>query len=415
MAIKIMLLTQWFDPEQTIKGVLFAKELLNQGFEVEVVTGFPNYPGGKLYPGYKLRLLQREKIDGVSITRVPLYPSHNGSSLKRVFNYISFGFSSMIYGLFLAKKPDVIYVYHPPLTTGIAALIVRIVRRVPVIYDIQDMWPDTLAATGMLKNKKLLNLIGLVCRCVYKFSDKILVLSPGFKLMLIKRGVAADKITVIYNWCNEAGLNITHSTCLNELVTNNNFCVMFAGNMGQAQGLSTVLDAAEKLSRVRSDISFILLGTGTAIEEIKQQIRDKNITNVICLPRVPMNEVTAFLDAADVLLVHLRDDPLFRITIPSKTQAYMMAGKPILMAVSGDAADLVEAAGCGIVATPENADSLVEAVLKLAELSDVERHRMGENGRDFYIKNLSLASGVEKISEQVRSLVKERTLMVRKK
>lgn len=409
-----MLLTQWFDPEPTIKGVLFVKELLNQGFEVEVVTGFPNCPGGKLYPGYKLRLLQREKIDGVNITRLPLYPSHNGSSLKRVINYISFGLSSIIYGLFLAKKPDIIYAYHPPLTTGIAALILRFVRRVPVIYDIQDMWPDTLAATGMLKNKKLLNFIDFVCRCVYKFSDKILVLSPGFKLMLIERGVAADKITVIYNWCNETGLNVLNSTYLNELVTNNNFRVMFAGNMGQAQGLSTVLDAAEKLSRVRSDVSFILLGTGTAIEQIKQQIREKNITNVICLPRVPMDEVNGFLDAADVLLVHLRDDPLFRITIPSKTQAYMAAGKPILMAVRGDAADLIEAAGCGVVAIPENAESLVEAVLKLVELSKAERQRIGEKGRTFYIKNLSLSSGVEKISEQVRALVKERVVPVSK-
>ena len=142
-AIRVLLLTQWFDPEPTFKGLVFARELVRQGFEVEVLTGFPNYPGGKLYPGYKLKCLQREHIDGVHITRVPLYPNHDQSALKRVLNYSSFAASALFYGLFVAKRADVIYAYHPPLTVGVVASIMRVFLRIPVVYDIQDMWPDT--------------------------------------------------------------------------------------------------------------------------------------------------------------------------------------------------------------------------------------------------------------------------------
>ncbi|MNE41437.1 putative glycosyl transferase [compost metagenome] len=159
MATRVLLLTQWFDPEPTFKGLVFARELVAQGFEVEVVTGFPNYPGGKLYPGYRIKLIQREVIDGVTVTRLPLYPSHGQSGIGRVLNYISFAASSLLYGLFGAKKPDVIYAYHPPLTVGIAAAFIRLLRRVPVVYDIQDMWPDTLRATGMFSNEKALRIV----------------------------------------------------------------------------------------------------------------------------------------------------------------------------------------------------------------------------------------------------------------
>lgn len=403
---RIMLLTQWFDPEPTFKGLPFARELVKKGFEVEVVTGFPNYPGGKLYPGYKLRWLQREVIDGVHITRVPLYPSHDGSALKRIANYLSFGFSSLVYGLFRAKRPDVIYAYHPPLTTGISALFLRLFRRVPVVYDIQDMWPDTLAATGMLNNKKLLARIGRVCNWVYKHMDRIIVLSPGFKRLLVERGVSADKIEVIYNWCDENSLSSSDPAIApQQLTAANRFRIMFAGNMGQAQGLGVLLDSAERVRQIRADIDFIFLGSGIDAETLKKRADEKCLDNVIFIPRVPMQEVGVFLKAADALVVHLKDDPLFSITIPSKTQAYMAIGKPILMAVKGDAADLVETAGCGVIATPEDVESITLAVLKLAEMQETERQEMAEKGKAFYFDKLSLESGVERFAEQFKLLL----------
>ena len=166
--MKILLLTQWFDPEPTFKGLLFAKSLQDEGHEVEVLTGFPNYPGGKVYDGYKISIYEKEIVDGITIHRVPLYPSHDGSAVKRIFNYLSFAFSSFLIGLLKTRKIDVIYSYHPPLTTSLSALLLGLCKRVPFVVDIQDLWPDTLAATGMLNNKHVLKVVGSACQLVYK-------------------------------------------------------------------------------------------------------------------------------------------------------------------------------------------------------------------------------------------------------
>ena len=406
MGVRVLLLTQWFDPEPTFKGLVFARALVKQGFEVEVVTGFPNYPGGKIYPGFKLKLFQREFIDGVKITRLPLYPSHGQSGIGRVFNYVSFAAASLFYGVFFAKRPDVIYAYHPPLTVGIAASIIRFFRRVPVLYDIQDMWPDTLKATGMFSNDKLLGVVSKVCDWVYRHVDKLVVLSPGFKKVLIERGVPDDKIEVIYNWCAEEQITASAETpiCFSD---NARFRILFAGNMGKAQALDAVLDAAYTLQSRSRPVEFIFLGGGIEVDALKRIAIEKSLTNVTFLPAVPMAEVGGYLKAADALLVHLKKDPLFKITIPSKTQAYMAVGRPLLMAVDGDAAELVKQSGCGVVVESENVDSLVSGVELLLNSSAEELALMSQKGHDFYRKHLSLDQGVLKFSKAFNFLAKK--------
>ncbi|KAB0487717.1 glycosyltransferase family 4 protein [Pseudomonas psychrophila] len=406
MGVRVLLLTQWFDPEPTFKGLVFARALVKQGFEVEVVTGFPNYPGGKIYPGFKLKLFQREFIDGVKITRLPLYPSHGQSGIGRVFNYVSFAAASLFYGVFFAKRPDVIYAYHPPLTVGIAASIIRFFRRVPVLYDIQDMWPDTLKATGMFSNDKLLGVVSKVCDWVYRHVDKLVVLSPGFKKVLIERGVPEDKIEVIYNWCAEEQITASAETpiCFSD---NARFRILFAGNMGKAQALDAVLDAAYTLQSRSRPVEFIFLGGGIEVDALKRIAIEKSLTNVTFLPAVPMAEVGGYLKAADALLVHLKKDPLFKITIPSKTQAYMAVGRPLLMAVDGDAAELVKQSGCGVVVESENVDSLVSGVELLLNSSAEELALMSQKGHDFYRKHLSLDQGVLKFSKAFNFLAKK--------
>ena len=403
MAIKVALLTQWFDPEPTFKGLAFARELVRKGFEVEVVTGFPNYPGGKVYDGYRMRLLQREVIDGVQITRLPLYPSHDGSALRRIANYASFAASSLFYGLFMLKRPDVIYAYHPPLTVGVTASLLRLIRRIPVVYDIQDMWPDTLRATGMLGNERLLSVISRVCDWVYRRVDRIVVLSPGFRRLLIERGVPPEKLDVIYNWCDEAALQAAPVSSPDS-APDGQFRVVFAGNMGKAQALGTVVEAAELLSSERPEVRFVLVGSGIEVDGLKQLVAKKGLENVVFIPRVPMKEVGSILASADALLVHLKDDPLFAITIPSKTQAYMAIGKPLLMAVRGDAAELVQQAACGVTAIPEDARSVADAAIRLANLAALEREEMGQRSRVFYQRELSLAVGAERFAAHFRAL-----------
>ena len=400
----MLLLTQWFDPEPTFKGLVFARELVRQGFDVEVVTGFPNYPGGKVYAGYKIKLIERECIDGVQITRLPLYPNHDQSALKRVLNYASFATAALVYGLFIAKRADVMYAYHPPLTVGIAASLIRWLRGIPLVYDIQDMWPDTLRATGMLNNPRALALVGRVCDWVYKRVDQLVVLSPGFKRLLVQRGVPEGKIELVYNWADESALMSPVGAVPAAFPGTDRFRVVFAGNMGKAQAMDCVLDAAAILQARGSCASFVMLGGGVEVRRLKTRALEMKLCNVVFLPPVPMSEVGTVLAAADVLLVHLRKDPLFEITIPSKTQAYMAVGKPLLMAVSGDAADLVRQAQCGVTAASENPQALADAVDTLAAMPSNGLKLMGENAASFYRATLGLKVGVAKFAAVFVSL-----------
>jgi glycosyltransferase involved in cell wall biosynthesis len=406
MPIRVLLLTQWFDPEPTFKGLIFARELAKQGFEVEVVTGFPNYPSGKIYPGYRIKWMQREFIDGIQITRLPLYPNHDQSAIKRILNYTSFAISACIYGLLFIRQPSVMYV-HQPLTVGVAASILRIVRRIPVVYDIQDMWPDTLRATGMLNNEKILSIVNQVCNWVYRRVDRIVVLSAGFKRLLLERGVPEKKIEIIHNWADEVSLSNPVGKLPTEFPNASWFRVLFAGNMGKAQALDAVLEAARILEQRQSQARIVMLGGGVEVDRLKAQASKFGLGNVIFLPPVSMVEVGTLLQAADVLLVHLRKDPLFEITIPSKTQAYMAAGKPLLMAVDGDAADLVRESGGGLVAASEDPVALADAIEELANLPRQALADMGARAQMFYQQHLSLRIGVERFSEIFRALSKE--------
>lgn len=395
MTTRVLLLTQWFDPEPTFKGLAFARELVRQGFDVEVVTGFPNYPGGKLYPGYRIRLLVQELIDGVKITRVALYPSHDQSVVGRVMNYVSFSTSALVYCLFRAKRPDVIYAYHPPLTVGISAVLIRLFRRIPIVYDVQDMWPDTLRVTGMFSNRRALRVVSAVCNWVYRNVDQIVVLSPGFKHLLVERGVSEKKVQIIYNWCNEEALNAPVGEVPASFPNADKFRIVFAGNMGKAQALYSVIDAAELLQQQgHHDIVFVFVGGGVEVERLKTYGQERCLQNIHFLPQVPMSDVGSILKKADALLVHLKKDPLFTITIPSKIQAYMAVGKPILMALDGDAADLVRECGCGEIAIPENPESIAGAALALQERDSIALNNMADNSSRFYQKKLALSVGV---------------------
>jgi colanic acid biosynthesis glycosyl transferase WcaI len=403
--VRILLLTQWFDPEPTFKGMAFARELKKHCFDVEVITGFPNYPGGKVYPGYRIKWMKREVIDGIQVTRLPLYPSHNRSGIMRAANYITFAISAALYGVFFARSANVIYAYHPPLTVGIAAVLIKFFRRISVVCDIQDLWPDTLSATGMVKSTRVLSLVARICSWVYEHTDQIVVLSPGFKRLLVCRGVPESKLTVIYNWSNELSIQDTSDSLpFNLSATAGFFKILFAGNIGKAQGLDVVLEAASLLKGKHSNILWIMLGEGLEVERLKAEAVKQSLSNIVFIPRVSMTDAAHWMRSADVLLVHLKRDPLFEITIPSKIQAYMNVGKPQLAALDGDAADLVRRASAGIVVQPENPEELADAALYLSCMPRTDLEQMGYNAKNYYQQNLSIAVGVGKFSEIFRLL-----------
>lgn len=396
--MRILMISQWFDPEPTFKGLLFARELQRLGHEVEVLTGFPNYPGGKVYPGYRIRPFQREIIGGVPVLRVPLYPSHDGSGAKRAANYLSYAASAAI-GALLMRRPDVAYVYHPPATVALPAAVLQALKGVPFVYDIQDLWPDTLAATGMMENAAVLSGVGHVMDGVYRRASRIAVLSNGFKTLLTERGVPEQKISVIPNWTNEDKTDLTPPTTqrARELGFEGKFNVVFAGTMGKAQALDVVLDAAAELENEAA--RFVMIGGGVEEERLKNAARERGLGNIDFLPRRPPSEIGEILALADALLIHLKDDPLFAITIPGKTQANLRAGKPILMGVRGDAAAMVEEANAGLTFAPQDAQALAAAVRELMSLTPEQREQMGLNGTRYYEEQLSLRVGAARFAE----------------
>ena len=394
--MRILFLTQWFQPEPSFKGMPFVKALQNRGHDVEVLTGFPNYPGGKLYPGYSIRPWKSEVMDGISVNRVALFPSHDASGFKRIINYLSFGFTSAAFGPFLIKKPDVIYVYNL-VTLGLASSILRTIYCCPVVYDIQDLWPDSVRHSGMMRQSTLQNILNIWCKFVYRNASHITTLSPGMKAELVKRGIPETNISVIYNWCDERNScnadkdNIISSNILDE----DAFVVMYAGAMGIMQGLDTVLDSAQMLMYVEPRIKFVFVGGGVEQKRLKQSVVDRKLNNVSFIERQPPEKMGLILKAADVLLVHLKDTALFRITIPSKIQAYMFAGKPVLVGVQGDAAELISASGAGKAVKSENPESMTTGILQLFRMSDAKRGAIGKNARMYYDENLSMEAGVQ--------------------
>jgi glycosyltransferase involved in cell wall biosynthesis len=344
-------------------------------------------------------------MDGIRVNRVALYPSHDKSAWRRIANYLSFAVMAAVVGPFLVKRPDVIYVYHPPITVGLPAVVLGWLKRAPFVYDIQDLWPDTVAVSGMMRDGWALRLVGWWCGFVYRRARQLVVLSPGFKRVLTGRGVAAERIDVIYNWCDEEMMRpVAPDTQLAvQFGLGEGLKVMFAGTMGVGQGLDTVLDAARICRDRVPGAQFVFVGGGIDRDRLMARARQMGLGNALFLPRQEMREMGRVLALADVLLVHLRDEKLFRITIPSKTQAYLAAGKPVLLAVRGDAEDLVEESGGGVVCEPEDAESMAEAVESLARMSREERRDMGSAGRAFYRERLSLESGVTQFERVFRA------------
>lgn len=406
--MRILIIRQFYSPEPTQLGPELAKTLREKGHDVTVLTGFPNYPSGELYPGYHLRPWMKETLEGVPIVRVPLYPDHSRSAPKRVLNYVSFALSGSVLGPFLLTKPDVIFVYHPPLTVGLTAWVLSRLWRVPFLYQIQDMWPETLAATGMLDNPRLLDLVGRIAKWIYARADAICVISPGFRDNLIRKGVASERIHVVPNWVDTQAYYPaqTDPELAEELDLAERFNVMFAGNIGEAQGLGTILGAAQRLQDLPA-LQFVIVGDGTALPRLREASRARGLNNVRFLGRYPAESMPRLYALADVLLVHLKDDPLFRITIPHKILSYMASGKPILAAVSGDAADVVLAAGAGIACQPQNPAALAKTVRQFASMPPSEREKMADGGLKAARKEYARATLVGQIESLLQSLVVE--------
>ncbi len=391
--MNILILTQWFNPEpNNMKAMVFAKGLKEKGHSVQVLTGFPNYPTGKIYQGYQLKLYQKEVMEDILIHRVILYPSHDSNSIKRSFNYLSFACSASLISPFIIRgKIDVIYVYHPPATVILPALLMKAIKKAKILLDINDLWPDTIIATKMLRRKWPLKILNIFMEYAYKKADKINVLSLGIKRILRERGVGEDKISTIPIWCNETMLHIhINKDFIAKYNLQTQFLGIYAGAMGRAQSLDTLVIAAKILQDKLMDFKLILIGEGICQKELKERVRKEEISNILFIPELPYQELTAVLNRADFLMIHLKKDPLFSVTIPSKLAYYMALGKPLVVGLAGEAADIIAKAEAGIICTPDDPMELAQGITKMYQMEKDQREVMGQRGKEYYHKHLSM-------------------------
>jgi glycosyltransferase involved in cell wall biosynthesis len=406
--MRVLTLSQWYIPEPETKVHLLGRDLTACGHQVTAITGFPNYPAGKLYPGYRIHWRQWEQRDGVRVLRLPLYPDHSRSALKRALNYLSFAASASLLGPLLSGPADVMWVYHPPLTVGIPAWWIGLLRRVPFVYEVQDLWPETLAATGMVLPAWAVPWISRLAQFIYRHAAAIAVISPGFKRNLISKGVPAEKIHVIPNWADEEIYRPVprDETLAAEHGLAGRFNVMYGGNLGAAQAMDNVLEAAVRL-RDLPKVQFVLIGDGVDEVRLCEIAQERGLDNVRFIGRQPAERMPYFFALADALLVHLKRDPLFEITIPSKTIAYLACGRPILSCVAGDAAEVVQSAGAGLVCPPEDPAALAQAVRDLYAMSADQREAMGHSGRHAFLANYTRAVLVDRYEALLRDVAEK--------
>jgi glycosyltransferase involved in cell wall biosynthesis len=396
--VKIQLVSQFFDPEPTLKGMVFAGGLRDRGHDVRVLTGFPNYPSGEVADGYTLRPHQREVLDGVVVDRMWLYPSHDRSVVRRAGNYASWAASSSARVLVDRWRPDVVWAHHPPLTALSAALLQSALRRPPLAIEIQDLWPQSLSSTGMVSGSMPLRAVGAGMQAAYRRADRIICISPGFKGAIAGTGIPESKLDVIRNWADESRLAPTADdrAWAAAQVDSERFNLAFTGNMGPAQALPALLDALAIALPDAPLTTLHMVGDGLDLADLQHRAASLPQGSVVFHGRQPMGRTAALAQACDVGVVHLKDDPLFDITIPSKTQAYLHLGVPVLMAARGDAADLVRCAGAGVVASPGSAAHVAQAIVALAHARRGELRVVGERGRTFYRQQLSVSSGLDR-------------------
>lgn len=390
--MKVLVLSQYYDPEPVPKAAELARALRDGGHSVRAITGFPNYPAGVLYDGYRLGLMRSEEIDGIPVTRTFEYPYHGRSVVKRLINFWSFAFSAPLASLRM-PRPDVMYVWHPPLSVGVAAWLISVLRGVPFVYDVQDIWPESALVTGLLRDGFMVRAMYRLEKFIYKRAAHLLCVTEGARQNLIAKGVPPEKVTVMHHWIDESLFAETkpgdRDSTRAQHGWGEDFVVLFAGNIGLLQGLDTVVRAAAEL-RADERIRFVIVGDGADRERLRALATELRVTDrVEFVDRQPMSEMPRFMAAADALLVHLKQSLINRWVIPTKTLAYLAAGRPIIMAMEGAAADLVAEAGAGTIVPPDEPKQLVDEVRRIAALPEAERDAYGTAGKAFLLRTMT--------------------------
>jgi|APLak6261685727_1056166.scaffolds.fasta_scaffold00065_3 glycosyltransferase involved in cell wall biosynthesis len=406
--MKILIVTQYFWPESFRINDLVSS-LAERGVDVDVLTGQPNYPEGKTYSGYKAWHCQKQEWNGVRIFRLPIMPRGEQSALRLIANYLSFVISGVALAPWLLRKRryDAVFVYGTsPILQAIPAIFIGWLKKSPVVLWVQDLWPESLEATGYIRNKSILKVVEKIVRFIYQRTDILLVQSRAFEKFV---GVLAPgKLIRYYPNSVEAMFCQPPVVSLPEVkALDSGFSIVFAGNVGAAQAVDVIVEAATLL-KDHTDIRFVVFGNGSRWQWMCEESKARGLNNIHFPGRFPIDTMPGLMAKASALLVTLTDKPIFAATVPNKVQAYMAAGRPILACLNGEGARLVVEAGAGIAVAAEDARALADAIVKLYEMKPEERSQLGTNGREYYKNNFDHERLVDQLVEQLKQVAKSR-------
>lgn len=382
--MRVLLVTQYFYPEN-FKSNDVAFELARRGYDVTVLTGLPNYPGGKVFDGYGIFRKRKETINGVKVLRTLVVPRGKGGGVRLALNYMSWAFIASVWAFFMSlfNRYDAVIVHETsPITQGFPALVVKWMRRVPMYFWVLDLWPESLQAAGNINNRHVLGFFAWVAKLMYRNSEKILISSRGFRESILDKGDFEDKLVYFPNWAEDV---FAASPDVQVPALPDGFKVMFAGNVGEAQDFDNVLRAAMLLKG--TGVRLIILGDGRKKAWADSFVAENGLEDVVfMMGRHPLETMPAFFSQADVLFLSLKNDYIFSLTAPAKLQAYMASGKPVLAMVDGEARNLIDDAECGLSCAAGDYKAFAQCVQNLKSMSDDERDEMGRNGKKYFDK-----------------------------
>lgn len=381
--MRLLVVSQYFWPENFRINDLVA-EMVRRGHQVTVLTGLPNYPEGRVFQVFRDDPAGHRRYEGAEVVRVPMLPRGQGS-LRLMLNYLSFAASASLLGLWKlrGRQFDAILAYEPsPITVGLPAVLMRSVKRAPLAFWVLDLWPETLQALGVVRSRRILQAVGKLVSFIYKRCDLILAQSNSFIPQI--RKYAGDGHEVVYfpNWA-EALFDMSHVAPAAEVPpAPESFSVMFAGNIGAAQDFPAILAAAEIL-KPRGHIRWLVIGDGRMAQWVADEIKRRRLEDCVqMLGRHPVERMPSFFKHADALLVSLKDEPIFSMTIPGKLQSYLAAGIPVVAMLNGEGAEVVNSSSAGLTCSAGDHHGLADAVARLCEMTPQERNQMGQNGLD---------------------------------
>ncbi len=383
--MRILLVSQYFWPEEFRINDL-VQGLVARGHDITVLTGLPNYPSGRFASGFGWAGPYSGAYAGAAVVRVPLLPRRSGGGVALVLNYLSFAFSSCLLGPFRCRGSfDAILVYQPsPVTVGIPARLLGWLKRAPVLFWVQDLWPESLSATGAVRSPVVLGRVGALVRWIYRGCARVLVQSESFVTPVREAGVDPARIRYFPNSAEILYRPLPYRGPWFGPDLPEGFRVMFAGNVGAAQSFDTILAAAERLKR-HSRIHWLIVGDGRMASWVSEEIAKRGLTDSVhLLGRHPVDSMPSWFAQADVMLVALRRAPVFSMTIPAKLQSYMACGRPVIAALDGEGVRVIAMSGAGIAVPADDPAALAAAVLNLSNVSGEELAAMGARGREYF-------------------------------